>query len=320
MATYSEPVRSYEAILSDQGNISYENVTVGVAADLVAGTVLGKKKFVQAAAPIPTVVGTGNGTMTLLRFGPDVQVGSYVITCTAAVTHGGVFSVVAPDGTALPTLTLTPGSSGTTAYASTHLSFSITEGTDFVVGDKFTVVVTAAGTPVVVGGTGDGVMSAITLGKYAQLGTYKVQCKAAVADGGDFEITAPDGSVVGRFVMGTTAGTAASFTSDHVNFTLTDGSGNFVIANYFNIIVANQSAVTGYYYAYDPTAVDGTQEPCAVLVEPALAASTAAAANALVRLGEVKSADLTWKANVSAAQKLAAAKQLLANSMILVRS
>jgi hypothetical protein len=321
MATYSEPVRSYEAILSDQGNISYENVTIGVAADLTAGTVLGKKKFVQAAAPIPTVVGTGNGTMTLLRFGPDVQVGSYVITCTAAVTHGGVFSIVAPDGTALPTLTLTPGSSGTTAYASTHLSFSITEGTDFVVGDKFTVVVTAAGTPVVVASaSANGTIGSITLGKYAQLGTYKIVNQLAGTHLGTFHVYAPDGSNVGHGIIAGGAGGTQVFTSDHVNFTITDGSTDFALADYFNIIVANQSAVTGYYYSYDPTAVDGTQEPCAVLVEAAAAASTAAAANALVRLGEVKSADLTWKANVTAAQKAAAAKQLLANSMIVVRS
>ena len=318
MTTYAESIRAYEAVLSDQGTISYDGITVGIGADLVAGTVLGKKKFVQAAAPIPVVVGTGNGTMTLLRFGPDAQVGSYVVKCTTKVANGGVFSVTAPDGTALPSLTLTPGGGGTTAYASTHLSFSITDNTDFEVNDTFTVVLTAAGTPVVVGGTGNGVMSAITLGKYAQLGTYKVVCRAAVSNGGDFEIIAPDGSSISRWIWANT-GSTASFTSDHVNFTLSDDT-DYIAGNYFNIVVANQSAVTGYYYAYDPTAVDGTQEPCAILVEAAAAASATASVTALVRLGEVKSTNLTWKATVTAAQKAAAAKQLLANSMIVVRS
>lgn len=312
MASYSEPVRSYEAIESDLGDLSYENVTIGAGADLVAGTVLGKKKFVQAAAPIPTVSGgTGTGTMTLLRFGPDVQVGSYVIECTAAVTHGGVFSVTAPDGTVLPVFTMTPGSSGTTAYDSTHLSFSITDATDFIVGNKFTVVVTAAGTPVLVG-TGTGAVSGVSLGKYAMLGTYQVKLKATSATS-EFQVKAPNGELIGYGNVQT------AYTSDHVNFTLGDG-GTMTAGDYFNIIVANQSAVTGRYYAYDPTAVDGTQEPCAVLVEAAAAASTAASANALVRLGEVKSDNLTWKANVTAAQKVAAANQLLANSMIVVRS
>jgi len=322
MATYSEPVRSYEAVLSDQGNISYEAVTIGVAADLAAGTVLGKKKFVQAAAPIPAVAGgTGNGTMSLLTFGPDVQVGSYVIQCTAAVAHGGVFSVTAPDGTALPSFTMGTTTGATARYTSSHISFSLTDNTDFITANSFTVVVTAGGTPVVVtSASANGTISAITLGKLAQLGTYKVVNKLAGTHLGTFHVMAPDGSSIGSGIIAGGAGGTMVFTSDHVNFTITDGSTDFALDDYFNIIVANQSAVTGYYYAYDPTAVDGTQDPCAVLVEAAAAASTAASANALVRLGEVKSADLTWKANVTAAQKAAAAKQLLANSMIVVRS
>ena len=84
MATYAEPVRSYEAVLSDQGNISYESVTLANGAgSLTAGSVLGKKTVVQAAAPIPTIVGTGSGLMSALSFGPDVQVGSYVVTMLA---------------------------------------------------------------------------------------------------------------------------------------------------------------------------------------------------------------------------------------------
>ena len=304
MATYSEPVRSYEAVLSDQGNISYENVTVGVAADLVAGAVLGKKKFVQAAAPIPTIVGTGSGLMSALIFGPDVQVGSYVITLLAT-SATSAFSVVCPDGTALPN-----GAVGT-AYKSTHLNFLVSNGGTMTTGDKYTVVVSAAGTPVIVG-TGSGAMSGITLGKYVQLGTYRVTVMATSSTG-ELQVIAPDGRKLAYGKIGT------AYTSDHVNFSVADG-GTMTAGDYYNIIVANQSAVTGYYYAYDPTAVDGTQEPCAVLVEPASAASVAASANALVRLGEVKSDNLTWKATVTAAQKLAAAKQLLANSMILVRS
>lgn len=323
MATYSEPVRSYESILSDQGNLSYENITVGVGADLTAGTVLGKKKFVQASAPIPAVAGgTGNGTMTLLTFGPDVQVGSYVIQCTAAVAHGGVFSVTAPDGTALPNFTMGTTTNGTARYKSTHLSFSLTDGSeDFITANSFTVVVTAAGTPVVVtSGSADGTIGSITLGPLAQAGTYKIINRLAATNAGTFHVMAPDGSSVGSGIVSGGAGGTLAFTSDHVNFTITDGNTDFAYGDYFNIIVANQASVTGRYFAYDPTAVDGTQDPCAVLVEAAAAASTAVAANALVRLGEVKSADLTWKANVSAAQKVAAARQLLANSMIVVRS
>jgi hypothetical protein len=303
MATYAEPIRGYEAVLSDSGNISYENVTVGSGADLVSGAVLGKKNFVQAAAPIPTIVGTGTGLMSALTFGPDVQVGSYVITLTAT-SATAAFSVVAPDGTALPA-----GAVGT-AYKSTHLSFLISNGGTMTLGDAYTVVVSAAGTPVLVG-TGTGIVSGVSLGKYAKLGTYRVKLTATSATA-LFEVQGPSGLVGSGNV-------ATAFASDHVNFTLANG-GTMTLGDYFNIVVANQANVTGRYYAYDPTAVDGTQEPVAVLVQPAAAASVAVSANAVARLAEVKLDKLTWKANVSAAQKIAAAKQLAANSTIVVRS
>ena len=303
MATYAEPIRGYEAVLSDSGNISYENVTVGSGADLVSGAVLGKKNFVQAAAPIPTIVGTGTGLMSALTFGPDVQVGSYVITLTAT-SATAAFSVVAPDGTALPA-----GAVGT-AYKSTHLSFLISNGGTMTLGDAYTVVVSAAGTPVLVG-TGTGTVSGVSLGKYAKLGTYRVKLTATSATA-LFEVQGPNG-LVG------TGNVATAFASDHVNFTLANG-GTMTLGDYFNIVVANQANVTGRYYAYDPTAVDGTQEPMAVLVQPAAAASSAVSANAVARLAEVKLDKLTWKTNVSAAQKIAAAKQLAANSTIVVRS
>ena len=75
-----------------------------------------------------------------------------------------------------------------------------------------------------VGGTGTGTCTAITLGKLAEFGTYKVINRVVVAEGGDFEVLSPSGASVGRFLMGTLSTAAAAFTSDHVNFTLTDAT------------------------------------------------------------------------------------------------
>src|SRR5690606_19886305 len=141
-------------------------------------------------------VGTGSGAMTLLTFGPAVQVGDYEIELLAT-SATAAFSVTAPDGTVLPN-----GAVGT-AYASDHLNFLISNGGTMTIGDAYTVAVTAGGTPVVIGGTGTGVMSAISLGPDAQNGGYRVINRAVVANGGDFEVIAPDGSSVGRFLMGT---------------------------------------------------------------------------------------------------------------------
>lgn len=305
MATYAEPVRSYEAVQSDYGPLSYESVTITSGAGaLAAGSVLGKKTFVQAAAPIPTIVGTGTGLMSGLTFGPDVQVGSYVITLTAT-SATAAFTVVAPDGTALP------NGAVATAYKSSHLSFSIANGGTMTTGDRFTVVVTAGGTPAIVG-TGSGTMSGITLGKLAQLGTYRLRLRSTSGTAA-IEVLAPDGSQLADGIV------ATAYTSDHVNFTVANG-GTMTINDYYNIVVANQSAVTGYYNLCDPTAVDGTQNPAAVLVQAADASSTTATGLALVRLGEVKTGNLAWKTTVTAAQKAALLNKLAIDKLIVARS
>ena len=304
MASYAEPIRSYESVLSDSGNLSYDSITLAATAgNLSAGSVLGKKTVIQAAAPIPTIVGTGSGLMSALTFGPDVQVGNYVITLTQT-SATAAYTVVAPDGTALP------NGAVATAYKSSHLSFLIANGGTMTTGDVFTVVVSAAGTPVLVG-TGSGVVSAVTLGKNAQLGTYRVKLTATAATA-LFEVQGPSG-LVGL------GNVATAFTSDQVNFTLANG-GTMTIGDYFNIVVANQASVTGRYWLFDPTAVDGTQHPVAVMVQPADATSAAATAKALTRLAEVKTAALVWKNTVSAAQKAAALNQLAADKQIVGRS
>jgi hypothetical protein len=169
--------------------------------------------------------------------------------------------------------------------------------------------VTAAGTPTIVG-TGQGVISGITLGKYAQNGTYRIRVTTTAATS-PLEITAPDGSTLGDGKI------AVAYTSDHVNFTVADG-GTMTANDYYNIIVAN-SATQGQGKLWDPTAVDGTQEAVGVIVNAADASSTTALATLLTRDAEVKSSLLTWKSTVTAAQKAEAIRQLAARQII-VRS
>jgi hypothetical protein len=298
MATYAEPYRPYEFALSDSGTRSYEDITLASGAGaLVAGSVIGRVSKRQAAAPIPTIVGTGTGLMSGLTFGPDVQVGSYVITLTQT-SATAAFTVVAPDGTALP------NGAVATAYKSNHLSFLIANGGTMTTGDVFTVVVTAGGTPVLVG-TGSGTVSGVTLGKYAQLGTYKVRVLATSATGA-FEVLAPDGSSVGE------GNIATAFASDHVNFTLANG-GTMTLGDYFNIIVAGYTTPQGKLW--DPTSVDGTNEVYGVITHDADASSTTATVSVLTRDAEVKSAALQWKSTVTAAQKSEAYRQLAANGV-----
>lgn len=298
MATYAEPYRPYEAILSDSGTRSYEDITlVSGAGSLVPGSVIGRVSKRQAAAPIPTIVGTGTGLMSGLTFGPDVQVGSYVITLTAT-SATAAFTVTAPDGTALPTGNVA------TAYKSNHLSFLIANGGTMTTGDAFTVAVTAGGTPVLVG-TGSGVVSSFSLGKYAQPGTYKVRVLATSATGA-FDVVGPDGKSVGE------GNIATAFTSDHVNFTLANG-GTMTLGDYFNIIVAGYTDPQGMLW--DPTAVNGVNEVYGVITHAADASSTTATVTVLTNDAEVKLDFLQWKSTVAAAQKSEAYRQLAANGV-----
>lgn len=307
----NEGNHALEFLLSQApGNLSLDQAILLSGQNLVAGAVLGKVSQAQAAAPIPAIVGTGTGAMTLLTFGPDVQVGSYVITLLAT-SSTAAFSVVAPDGKALPN-----GAVGT-AYTSRHLSFLISNAGTMTLGDTFTVVVTSAGTPVVIGGTGTGTVSAITLGPDAQNGDYRVVLKAVVANGGDFDVIAPDGKSIGRFLMGTGSGAAASFTSSHINFTLTDAT-DFIIGNYFNLLVALPVAAGAKWVAWAPTAVDGSEVAAGVLCESTNATSADQNCTVVVRQAEVSSAMLTWGAAVTAEQKVAASAHLAARG-ILVR-
>lgn len=116
--------------------------------------------------------GTGNGTVTEIKAGPDFKSnGPYSIKCTTAVTNGGVFTVVDPDGISLGTVTITPGAGSSAVFWSEQISFRITDAgtdfglnseftlyffennhtafviwdaTDFIVGDKFTITTTIA--------------------------------------------------------------------------------------------------------------------------------------------------------------------------------
>lgn len=294
---FTEGRHAAEFLISEgPGQYSREAVTVASGQNLTAGAVLGRLTVRQAAAPIPTIDGTGTGVMSGLTFGPDAQIGSYVITLLAT-SATAAFSVVAPDGTALPN-----GAVGT-AYRSSHLSFTVADGGTMTIGDAFTVVVTAAGTPVLVG-TGTGVVSAVTLGPNAQRGTYRVRLLATSATA-QFEVQGPSG-LVGMGNVGT------AFTSDHVNFSLANG-GTMTEGDYFNLIVANG---TDEVTAFNPAAVDGTQHPIGVLWDAVDASLAAQRDAAIVRLAEIKAEVLAWGATVTAAQKNSALTRLQALGLI----
>lgn len=124
-------------------NYSREKITIlagsGSARELTDGMVLGKAT--KGAATGAAVAGnTGNGTITASpTVGAAAKVGVYSLTCIEPATNLGKFLVEDPDGIVIGVATV-----GT--QFTTHLTFTIADGsTDFVSGDAFTITV-AAGT------------------------------------------------------------------------------------------------------------------------------------------------------------------------------
>lgn len=295
--TLTETTHAGGFILSEaNGNLSRENGILITGQNLNAGAVLGQITQAQAAAPIPAIVGTGTGLMSALTFGPDVQTGNYVVTLLET-SATAAFSVVAPDGTALPN-----GAVGT-AYASSHLSFSIANGGTMTVGDSYTVAVTAGGTPVLVG-TGTGVVSGVSLGDAAQNGTYRVTLLATSATA-EFEVIAPDGSKLKRGQV------ATAYTSNHVNFTLANG-GTMTAGDYFNIIVA---AGSKKYTAWAPTAVNGSQKVAGILYDSVDATSADKACAVVARNADLNLNELSFAATVTTAQQASAVAQMAARGL-----
>jgi len=317
MSNTTEPNYLSDFLKKEADNLfSREKVIVKSGQNLDIGDVIGKILRGVGAAPIPSVVGTGNGTMTNLKAGPDVQFGSYVIKCTSAVANGGVFSVTAPDGTVLPSLTLTPGAGGNTNYKSTHMEFTITDGsTDFAVDDTFTVVVTEGGTPAVVG-IGNGTMSAVSMGAKTQKGTYQVVCTAAVTNGGTFKVVAPDGSALPDLVLSAGAGNSTSYTNEQINFTITDGSTDFAEGDTFNIIVG---AGSGKVVEIGFNAVDGSEKAYGIMTAAADASAADLSAVAIVRDALIDKSYLAWPTGTTTGQKATGVADL-AEKRIISRS
>lgn len=310
MATLTETLHAGGFVIAEiMGQLARSAVTVLSGQNLLAGAVVGRVTKGVGRMSVPTVVGTGNGTVATVYGGPETQVGNYVVTCTVAAANGGTFSVVNPAGKALPVATVG------TPYRSREINFTIADGsTDYIVGDVFTFVVSTTA-PVVVG-TGNGTVSSITLGPDAMPGNYRLEITAAITNGGEFKLTGPDGAIVEQgFVVAGAGGTFVGANKRSLNFTLTEGSTDFAVADAFNILVFNELA-GGKAVAWDPTAVDGRQTVAGILFD-AVDASAADKAGVLIdNHAIVRKASLSWAAAITAAQKESAYLDLRALHVI----
>lgn len=128
-----------EFVLSEaSGSRSRESITiVSGAGVVVAGTVLGKIA-VGTATPAAVAGNTsGSGTIASVAVGAGAKVGVYRVVCIEPATNLGKFTVEDPDGITVGVATVA------TEFVGGGLTFTITDATDFVSGDAFTITVAA---------------------------------------------------------------------------------------------------------------------------------------------------------------------------------
>lgn len=136
----------------------------------------------------------------------------------------------------------------------------------------------------VAGNTGNGTISGISVGNEAITGTYRVEITAAAANGGSFEVSDPNGTVIGTGTVGT------AFSASGLAFTLGDGSTDFIVGDAFTVAV---NAGLGEYVPYDDDgANDGRRTAAGILYAAVDATSQDAPAVAHVRDCEVDANEL----------------------------
>lgn len=157
--------------------------------------------------------------------------------------------------------------------------------------------------------TGDGTMGAITVGADAQEGDYILKITEAAANAGNFQVTDPEGDVIGLGAV------AVAFSDGGLSFTLADGAADFIVGDTFTITVA---AGSKKYTEHDAAATDGSQDAVAVLYDAVNATDVDAKGVSHERLCEVDGDSITWKTGISAGDKAAGIKNLK-GAMVIVR-
>ncbi|MBW2342512.1 MAG: head decoration protein [Deltaproteobacteria bacterium] len=139
MAKLLENDRLNDVLKWEMENLfSREKITILSGEDLPCGAVVGKVKTSCPTTGTADGGNTGDGTCTGVTAGAQVKLGTYILTCIAAAGNAGTFEVRDPDDITLGQATVA------VAYTSEQIDLTLNDGAaDFIVGDIFTIAVTA---------------------------------------------------------------------------------------------------------------------------------------------------------------------------------
>jgi hypothetical protein len=283
MGVLTESRHAGEFLVSEgPGWISREAITAAVGQNMVAGQVLGKR---TRAANAAVVTGAISGTTLTVS-----AVTSGVLSVGQTISGSGVTA-----GTKITALGTGEGGVGTYTVDTSQTVSSTT--------------ITATSASVAAGGsnTGTGAMGAITVSNSAKPGDYVLKITKAATGAGDFQVTDPDGVIVG---VGTVA---VAFSGGGLSFTLADGDPDFAVGDTFTITIA---AGSGHYAMHDTSATDGSEVAAGILFDAVDASDAALPGVGIVRNAEVNGDEITWKTGISDGDKAAGIVALAANGII----
>ena len=129
--------------------------------------------------------------------------------------------------------------------------------------------------------TGDGVISAVTIGDHCQIGDYRLICSAAATNAGTFQVFDPAGARLADLTVGVAY-------AGQIGLTVADGATDWIVGDDITVAVS-----AGNHAAYDPDATDGTQRAAAILYRAAPISDATQAAVGVVRHAPVDGSLLT---------------------------
>jgi hypothetical protein len=137
MTTLTETLHAASFLASEaSGTRSRDSVTILSGQNLLAGTVLGKVAHGTASAAA-FAGNTGTGTVGAITLSAGAKVGAHKLVIIEPAGNAGTFTVEDPDG-----ITIGTGNVAV-AFSGGGLAFTLSDGTDFIAGDGFTITVAA---------------------------------------------------------------------------------------------------------------------------------------------------------------------------------
>lgn len=138
----------------------------------------------------------------------------------------------------------------------------------------------------------------------ARDGVYRAVCIEPAENGGVFAVFDPSGVEIGTVAVGATFAT-------EIKFGIADGAMDFAAGDAFSIIVGIESIADERYKALDLMATDGSARAAAVAVHPCVTGAGETKRIAIIDCdAELRAADLTWPAGITAPQKAERVEQL----------